>query len=390
MALLRRYGWLFLILPLWMGCNGMAQDGPAPSEAETRMLAQQQVTASRQTAITRAVQKVSPAVVSVNVLGVRLQYQTPFFLNDPFFQYFFGYREPYVIQQQVQSVGSGFVISPDGYIVTNDHVVDVEGLVPETVRITVAFPDGRKMDAEIVGTDPITDIALLKVSPSEPLPHLKFGRSSDVLVGEWVIALGNPFGLFEAEEPSVTVGVISATGRDFKPQEGHVYRDMIQTDAAINQGNSGGPLVNTLGEVIGVNTFIISPTGQYAGLSFAVPSDRVQRIVRELKEKGRVDRSIYTGLIVRRINARIARALGLPEPRGVLVDHVDPGSPADRAGMKPYDVILAIDGERVNDPIDAYTKLLDYRPGDVVRFRVWREGKEMDIKLKLEKAPEIR
>ncbi len=367
----------------------MAQDGPSVSDQEeARLVTQQQVAASRQTAITRAVQKVSPAVVSVNVLGVRLRYQTPFFLNDPFFQYFFGYRRPYVIEQQVQSVGSGFVISPEGYIVTNEHVIDVEGLVPESVRITVAFPDGKRLDARIVGTDPITDIALLKVEPERPLHFLTFGRSSDVLVGEWVIALGNPFGLFEASEPSVTVGVISATGRDFKPQEGHVYRDMIQTDAAINQGNSGGPLVNTLGEVIGVNTFIISPTGQYAGLSFAVPSDRVKRIVRELQEKGRVDRSIYTGLIVRRMNARIARALGLDEPRGVLVDRVDPGSPADRAGIRPYDVILAIDGERVNDPIDAYTKLLDYRPGDVVRFLIWRDGKEHEVKLKLEKAPE--
>jgi len=349
-----------------------------PPSPETSQAA---VERSRRTAITRVVEVVSPAVVSVNILGVRRRYASPF-LNDPFFQFW----RPYVIEQQVQSVGSGFVISPDGYIVTNDHVVNIEDVEEETMRITVAFPDGDKRDAELIGHDPITDIALLKVDTEEPLPYLEFGNSDSVLVGEWVIALGNPFGLFEAAEPTVTVGVISAVGRDFKPQEGHVYRDMLQTDAAINQGNSGGPLVNTLGQVIGVNTFIISPTGQYAGLSFAVPAKRVQRVIEELKEKGYVDRSLYTGLVVRALTARVARALGVPTARGVLVDQVDPGSPAQQAGIKPYDVILAIDGERIESTTDAYAKLLDYRPGDVVMVTVWREGQTLTLKMKLARA----
>ena len=197
-------------------------------------------------------------------------------------------------------------------------------MIQFATEIVVAFPDGTKLDGEIVGSDEISDIALIKVDASEPLHSLKLASSDTPIVGEWVIALGNPFGLFEASDPSVTVGVVSAVGRDFQPQENHLYRDMIQTDAAINQGNSGGPLVNAVGEVIGVNTFIYSRGGGSDGIGFAVPAEKVSRIVDELRTNGSVDRSIYTGLVVKSVSKRVALALQLPSTDGVLVDRVDP------------------------------------------------------------------
>lgn len=333
---------------------------------------------SRRTAITQAVKKAGPAVVSINVMGTRM-------VQDPWFDLFFGRRRSRQLQRKVQGVGSGFVISPDGYIVTNDHVVSI-GNTGEA-KINVAFPDGKTLKAKLIGTDPVTDIALLKVNPDEKLPHLTFGQSSKVLTGEWAIAMGNPFGLFEATEPTVTVGVVSAKDRDFEAQENRLYRDMIQTDAAINQGNSGGPLLNALGKVIGVNTFIVS-AGQGAGsvgIGFAVPADKVHRIVEELRKHGKVDRSYYTGLSVRNLSPRIARALNLSSLDGALVGRIDQGSPADRAGFQPYDVVVAIGSEPVHDRQDAYLYLTEYRPGDKVPVTVVRKGKEKELMLKLTK-----
>src|SRR5690554_2419962 len=218
-----------------------------------------EIQASRRTAITRPVEAATPAVVSINVSeGREFRYRDPF---ADFFDQFYGRRPTdRVYRQQVQGVGSGFVISPDGYIVTDDHVAG------NATLITVAFPDGTQLEGRLVGSDPVSDIALIKVEPEDPLPYLKFSNDGTPIVGEWVIALGNPFGLFEAAEPTVTVGVVSATGRDLESTRGgRVYRDMIQTDAAINRGNSGGPLVNAMGEVIGVNTAIYSQTGGSVG-----------------------------------------------------------------------------------------------------------------------------
>lgn len=341
----------------------------------------QEIAASRRTAITRAVQDAAPAVVSINVLG------TQRVAVDPWFQHFFGQRTP-TVERQVQSVGSGFVISPDGYVVTNDHVISLgngSGRRVSGRRITVSFPDGRELDAQVVGTDPITDIALLKVEPDRELPNLSFGSSADVIVGEWVIALGNPFGLFEAAEPSVTVGVVSARNRNFEAQEGHVYRNMIQTDAAINQGNSGGPLINALGEVIGVNTFIIS-AGQSSGsvgVGFAVPAGKVARIVEELRQYGEVRRSFNLGLAARPMNERIAQALDVEITRGLLVDRVQGDSPAEEAGIQPYDVIVSMGGENVADRSDVIGALAEYRVGDEVPLTVVRRGKRMELVITL-------
>ena len=343
-GIMRRSAVLAALVLSILGCNQSAQSqeqgaAPAPQRATAVDTAgvNDRIHLSRQTAITRAVEAASPAIVSVNVTEVRqVAVRDPF--ADPFFEHFFGRRRSRVYERQVQSLGSGFVISPDGYIVTNDHVAG------SAAKITVAFPDGRKLEGRLIGSDPVSDVALVKVDPDEPLPYLSFAEDEGVLVGEWVIALGNPFGLFEAAEPTVTVGVVSATGRDLESgRDGRLYRDMIQTDAAVNRGNSGGPLVNAVGEVIGVNTAIYSESGGSIGIGFAVPAERVQRIVDELRTTGEVDRSYYTGLRgrdVARINRRVVRALRLQEARGVLVEDIDADSPAEAAGFRPYDVIV--------------------------------------------------
>ncbi len=373
---------LMLMLMLAGPSAASAQQAPPQEEAPSRRARAGEARAgeirrARQTAITRAVEAAAPAVVSVNVIGVqRVRYRDP--LSDPFFEFFFGRERARVMERRVEGIGSGFVISPDGYIVTNDHVAG------DATEISVSFPDGQSYEAELVGTDPATDLALLKVDPDEPLPHLAFSDGEGPIVGEWAIALGNPFGLFAAADPTVTVGVVSAVGRDLRSgREGRIYRDMIQTDAAINQGNSGGPLVNALGEVIGVNTAIYSETGGSVGLGFAVPAAKAQRIIAELRENGEVDRAYYTGLYGRSVDGRIAEALDLEEPRGVLVRDFDAGSPAAEAGFRPYDVIVAVDGEPVDGQADFAAALYAFRPGDRVPLTVVREGQRRTVTLRL-------
>ena len=373
---------LLLLVPL-CGCNRnvlsqeAAFDQPPQRAEPASGNVNDAVTRSRQTAITRAVEAAQPAVVSVNVIEVqRVRYRDPFF-SDPFFD-FFDRRRSQTMEREVQGLGSGFVISPDGYIVTNDHVAG------NATEITVSFPDGQTMPAELVGSDPLTDLALLKVEPKDPLPYLAFSGAGEPLVGEWAIALGNPFGLFEATEPTVTVGVVSATGRDLQSdRDGRLYRNMIQTDAAINRGNSGGPLVNALGEVIGVNTAIYSESGGSIGLGFAVPAAKARAIIDELRESGRIVRAHYTGLDVIDVNARIARALGLREAAGIFVRDIDPGSPAEGAGILPYDVITSIAGAPIMSNADYVARIYDFSPGDRVLFRLIRGGEPIELELEI-------
>ncbi len=368
---------LLLVVTALAGCQQTAQSQQTASAESPVALeaADGQIHETRRTAITRAVEAASPAVVSVNVIEVREYVRRA----NPIEELFYGRRIPdQVIQQEVQGLGSGFLVSSDGYIVTNDHVAG------NAARITIAFADGTTMPAELVGSDPETDIALLKVDPESPLPHLEFEDAGDAVVGEWAIALGNPFGLFEAAEPTVTVGVVSAVGRDFPMQQGRTFRDMIQTDAAINSGNSGGPLVNALGHVIGMNTFIFSRTGGSVGLGFSVPAWRVRRVVEELRESGTVDRTFYTGLSIRPVDARLARALGLSEARGLVVTSVDSDSPAERAGLLPRDLVVTIGGEDVQTNEDVRDRLVDLRAGDTVQVGILRRGDLMAIALRLE------
>ncbi|WP_412069546.1 S1C family serine protease [Rubrivirga sp. IMCC43871] len=376
-----------VVLAALVGCQQPAHsqqtDGPLGVDAPIAEGAgaleriEGEIQSSRRTAITRAVEAASPAVVSVNVTEVQNVVQRA----NPLEELFYGRRIPdRVYQREIQGLGSGFVISEDGYIVTNDHVAG------NATEITIAFPDGSQMPARLVGSDPETDIALLKVDPAEPLPYLAFEESGDAIVGEWAIALGNPFGLFEAAEPTVTVGVVSAVGRDFPAQQGRTFRDMIQTDAAINSGNSGGPLVDALGRVIGMNTFIFSRSGGSVGLGFSVPAWRVRQVVEELRTSGAVDRSFYTGLNIRPVTARLAQQLGLTNARGLVVTSVDTASPAERAGLLPRDVIVSFDGEAVATNEEVRDRFIDRRAGDTIRLGVVRGGRAVEVDLALAEA----
>ena len=374
---MKRRPLLIFLMAFWLiGCDQQVQSQSTfRPEANAAPGVQDSIGFGRTTAITRAVQIATPAVVSVNVTQTQRIQVNPY--QDPFYDFFFGRQRAKVMDRDVQSMGSGFVISSDGYIVTNDHVAG------EASQITIAFPDGTTLPATLIGSDAGTDLALLKVESELPLAHLAFELSSPPLVGEWSIALGNPFGLFEASDPTVTVGVVSATGRDLQPQDNRFYMDMIQTDAAINRGNSGGPLLNALGNVIGVNTAIFTESGVSVGIGFAVPAEKAVRVLEEIRDKGFVDRSYYTGLRGRTLPQRWAQALGLSEARGFVVEEVDPGSPADVAGFKPYDVIRALEGEDVDDQNELLGYLFDYRPGDTISLEIVREGKEVPVTMTL-------
>ncbi len=348
-----------------------------------------QVTGSRRNAITAAVEKVSPAVVGINVTEVReLRYRDPFdiFLDDPFFRQFRDRRGGRTYKQEVHGLGSGFIISRDGYIITNDHVAG------SASKVIVTMTDGKQYDATIIGSDPTSDVALLKIDANN-LPYLDLANSEDVVVGEWAIAFGNPFGLFDINsKPTVTVGVVSNTKVDLQPQEGRVYRGMIQTDAAISSGNSGGPLVNALGQVIAMNTIIYSTANgsQGAGsigIGFGVPSNRVKAIVDQLRSGGGIDRDFWTGMNIQQIDDRVARYLGLETKDGVVIVEISQGSPAATAGLQPGDVIVSINGTAVKGEDQAVTIITDSRVGDSLRLRVLREGKEFDATMKLTKAP---
>ncbi|MDZ7331949.1 MAG: trypsin-like peptidase domain-containing protein [candidate division KSB1 bacterium] len=350
--------------------NPMQGSAPTPAPFEN----------SRRNAITEAVRLVSPAVVGINVLQIREYRSRDWLFDDPFFRHFF----PETRQQIVKGLGSGFIISPEGYIVTNEHVVN------QAAEIVVTLPNGKKFQANVVASDYISDIALLKIDSTEPLPYVILGNSDDLIIGEWAIAFGNPFGLFDMGQPSVTQGIISATDRDFgKQSDNRVYKDMIQTDAAINSGNSGGPLVNSVGEVIGINTFIFSGserTGTSIGLGFAIPINRAKRIIQELRQFGRVNRRFRTGLEIEDITFSLARYLGLRSTDGVIVSGVEKNSPASRAGFKIGDVIVAINEQEIHSKEDVWAVIdnSDVKGGDVLEMRVIRQGRNISLSLKLE------
>ncbi len=364
-----------LLFTTLVGCRQPAQSQQTIGDAPSLSQANEQIVDGRETAITRAVRRAGPAVVSINVLEVRT-------VRDPRYDAWFGSFAPRRYrQQQVQQTGSGFVVSADGLVVTNEHVVG------NASRITVSFPDGETFPASLVGADQATDLAVVRIDAGRDVPYLEWSQAGAPVVGEWAIALGNPFGLFEATEPSVTVGVVSATRRDLDSQgQGRLYRDMIQTDAAINQGNSGGPLLDALGEVMGVNTAIYSRTGGSVGIGFAVPAQRARAIVEELVQSGSIDRSYYTGLGVVDLDARIARALETSQTQGAFVRSVDQGSPAQAAGVEPYDILVGISGEPVTSATDYVARIYDFRPGDKVTLDVERGGRPQRLTLQIGRA----
>ncbi len=268
--------------------------------------------------------------------------------------------------------GSGVIVSSDGYVVTNNHVVE------DGDEIEITLNDKREFRAELIGTDPSTDLALLKIEGSN-LPYLKFGNSDSLRVGEWVLAVGNPFNL----ESTVTAGIVSAKGRSIDILEGQDrIESFIQTDAAVNPGNSGGALVNTNGELIGINTAIITRSGRYEGYSFAVPANLVRKVIKDLRDYGTVQRGLL-GVFIDEITSAKANDLGLPSIEGVYVTRVTPGSGADDAGIQADDVIIAINGVKTKTLPEMQEQVGRYRPGNTITIQFIRKGKKKKTKVTL-------
>ena len=352
------------------------------------------ITSSRHNAITQAVAKASPAIVGINVVEIQeFVVRDPYSpLNDPFFRFFFGdeYSTPQKYQRQVQGLGSGFIISPDGYILTNHHVAG------NASKIVVTLTHGEKYDAKIVGADMVSDVALLKID-AKNLPYLKLGNSEDLLVGEWAIAFGNPFGLFNINsKPTVTVGVISNLGVNLISEDrpyNRVYKGMIQTDAAISSGNSGGPLLNANGDVIGVNTMIFS-TAQNSqgsgsiGIGFAIPINRVKTIVNTLMTRTKINRDTYIGMEVLDLNElddATKKAYKIDDKAtGVIVSKIYRNSPADKSGLDVGDIVIKIDEEDIHNKTDFLVMTLDARVSQKLQISIKRGEKVITKVLSVE------
>ncbi|MEP3442023.1 MAG: Do family serine endopeptidase [Sulfitobacter sp.] len=311
------------------------------------------------------VEQVGPAVVFIEVTSTRpaadnLPRNLPEDLRKRFEQ-----QNPQ--DKQAHGLGSGFIISNEGQIVTNSHVVENAQLV----EITLA--DGRKFDAEVVGSDPATDIALLSIKADVDLPFVSFGDSDQMRAGDEVVAVGNPFGL----SSTVTSGIISAMARDIHAGP---YDEFIQTDAAINRGNSGGPLFNNAGEVIGVNTAIISPGGGSVGIGFAVPSDLVRDVVADLSDDGTVTRG-WLGVSIRPMSDEVAQVLGYTQSKGAVIDGVSKDSPADKGGLQRGDIVLRFDQTEISDLRDLTRAVASKAPEDTATVTVLRRGKELALEI---------
>ena len=312
------------------------------------------------------VKKVSPAVVNISTTQVihlrRPRMRSPFGPQDPFEEFFHNFFGNMPREQKRRSLGSGFIISDDGYILTNNHVVE------KADEITVTLLDKEEFQAKVVGTDTKTDIALIKIKAGKKLPYVPLGDSDGLEIGEWVVAIGNPFGLGH----TVTAGIVSAKGRVIGSGP---YDDFIQTDASINPGNSGGPLFNLKGEVVGINTAIIQG-GQ--GIGFATPIDLAKSVLDQLKEKGKVTRGLL-GVYIQRLTPDMAESLNIPGKKGALVADVTKGGPAEKAGIRSGDVIVSFDGKDVVSEHDLPQIVASTTPGKKVEVVVIRDGKEVKI-----------
>ena len=314
----------------------------------------------------------TPAVVNISALQVYRTQRSPFF-SDPFFREFFGRDLPFRMPQEERktSLGSGVIVDPDGVIVTNNHVIE------HARQIAITTADRRRLKGTLVGTDPVTDIAVLKVE-GDGFATLPWGDSARATVGEYVIAVGNPFQLNQ----TVTMGIISATGRS---NVGIVdYEDFIQTDAAINPGNSGGALVNGRAELIGINTAIYSETGGYQGIGFAVPANLARKVVEQLLAHGRVVRGWIGITRVTDVNEDTAAALRFRGERGIVIVELIRRSPADRAGVFPGDVIVAVDGREVEDAGQLRNELARAEVGAELRLTLLRQGRRLEVRVPVE------
>lgn len=344
-------------------------EGSSKTASEVRFI-QANISGARNNSIVQAIRKIGGSVVSISTVHL---------VRDPWFEFFYpfsGERE-----RKYYGLGSGFIIDERGYIATNYHVIE------DADVIKVTLTNGKEYQAAVIGGDKESDIAVLKINADDKLTVAELGNSSDVLVGEWVIAIGNPFGyLMKDSQPTVTVGVISATGRSFQKDDIRL-KDLIQTDAAINPGNSGGPLVNSYGQVIGINTAIFSTTGGYQGVGFAIPINTAKKIIIDLIERGMLLES-WVGLEYQELNNDLIQHLGLSVNEGVLITYVAENSPAEKAGLKEGDVIVMIGKQRVNSIEKIAEICTSLSTKDSTVFRILRKDKFIDVNLKPEN-PEI-
>ncbi len=350
-----------------------AQAAPAATAARTQAAA---AIVGGMPDLTVVAQRAIGSVTNISSTQVVRTSNSPF-ANDPFFRFFFdnrnddafGYRE-----RRAQSLGSGVVVSSDGYVLTNNHVV------AQGVEVSVTMPDKRELRAKVVGVDEATDIAVLKVNGTN-LPVLPWGDSSKLKVAEWVLAIGNPFQLNQ----TVTLGIVSATGRSL---EGRLatYEDFIQTDAAINPGNSGGALINARGELVGINTAIVSETGGYQGVGFAVPSNLVRHVMDDLIKFGMVQRGTIPGITVQSLTTMIAEQLGASNTKGAVVVGMQQRSDAYAAGIRPGDVITTFNGTAIDDASHFDRLLSDAKIGSTVTLTLMRETKQLTVKVPVVKA----
>jgi len=318
---------------------------------------------------TQLIEEHSPAVVKINTIihgnaGARPNIQVPDGVPE-IFRHFFDPRQ--MPERDARSMGSGFFISDDGYILTNNHVID------KADEILVRLIDRREYEATVVGTDPQSDLALLKID-AKGMPFLKLADSDKTKVGEWVLAIGSPFGL----DYSVSAGIISAIGRSIPSDGNQNYVPFIQTDVAINPGNSGGPLFNLDGEVVGINSQIYTRSGGSIGLSFAIPANLARDVVAQLKETGRVERG-WLGVVIQDVDKNLALSFGLKKPQGALIAQLEPGGPADKSGLQVSDIILTFNGRAINTSSDLPHAVGPIRPGSEVSVKIIRKGKRQTL-----------
>jgi serine protease Do len=336
--------------------------------------------AETQNSFIQVAEKVMPAVVNINTeKTIQQRYVDPFeeLFNDPFFGRSFRRKQtPKDYKRKTTSLGSGFVISEDGYIITNNHVIDGAD------KIEVAFNNKEKYEAKIIGTDPDSDVAVLKIkSDKKTFPYLSLGNSDSIKVGQWAIAIGNPFGL----NNTMTAGIISAKGRSGMGIEN--YEDFIQTDASINPGNSGGPLVDINGDVIGINTAILSKSGGNVGIGFAIPINMAKTITNSIIENGEFERG-WLGVQIQDLDHKMAGQFGLDKAKGVLITQIFKDSPASKAGIQIGDVILEVDYQKVSDVFKFKNLIGNKEPNSNIRIKLIRNKKEQILSVKLGKRSE--
>ena len=332
-----------------------------------------EVSYNRRTPLVQAVEKVSPAVVNIYTTEISRPARNPFrsFGNNLFDQFFKDFIPPTANQRR--SLGSGVLINGEGFILTNEHVIS------KAAKIHVILSDKQEFDASVIGADIKSDLAIIKINSRKPLPYVEMGRSDDLMIGEQVLTIGNPFGL----QHTVTTGIISALNRNIRAGKNMVYSDFIQVDASINPGNSGGPLLNINGSLIGINTAIYQKA---EGIGFAIPIDHARRIVDELIRYGKVRRG-WLGVSVQELDVQLSRHFKLDRENGVLVVGVADSSPAGKAGLKRGDIIIAIDDHEVKNKSDFRGRMASYTVSSSIRFSILRDGKVKKVRARVTAIP---